>query len=88
MEFRVSALNKAGAGKPSEVSFLVAKPPGAPGMPEVSDIDKNSATLTWTPPTTDGGSTLMGYVMEKREKGRNWIRVNKTPVQETTMTIQ
>ena len=88
MEFRVSAVNKAGVGKPSEVTILTAKPPSKPGQPEVSDIQKTSAVLSWTEPESDGGSPVIGYVVEKREKGRDrWVRVNRKAVTELTMKI-
>ena len=88
VEFRVSAVNKAGTGKPSQVATLSAKPPGAPDAPEVSDIDRTSATVTWTVPSSDGGSTITGYTIERREKGRDrWTRVNKSLVKETTLKV-
>ena len=88
VEFRVSAVNKAGTGKPSQVSTLSAKPPGPPGTPEISDINKTSATVTWTPPESDGGSKIMGYTVERREKGKDrWVRVNKTLCKDTTLPV-
>ena len=44
--------------------------PGAPGIPEVSDILADSMTVSWTPPTNDGGSPITGYTVEKRESGK------------------
>ena len=88
VEFRITAVNKAGVGKPSKTVVIAILPPGPPGIPEVSDVDKTSATLTWTVPTKDGGSKITGYVVEKRERGRDrWVRINRTPVQETTLSI-
>lgn len=43
----------------------------------MSDIDKTSATLSWKPPTHDGGSPLTGYLVEKREGRKPWARVDK-----------
>lgn len=38
-------------------------------------------TLTWEPPRDNGGSMIIGYWLEKREKGTEyWARVNKMPV--------
>lgn len=38
-------------------------------------------TLTWEPPRDNGGSMIIGYWLEKREKGTDyWARVNKMPV--------
>lgn len=38
-------------------------------------------TLTWEPPLDNGGSTIQGYWLEKRERGAvYWGRVNRSPV--------
>lgn len=88
VEFRISAVNKAGAGSPSNTVVIAFKPPGPPSTPEVSDVDKTSVTLTWTPPKQDGGTKVTGYIVEKREKGRDrWVRINRSPVREVTMSI-
>ncbi|XP_065220483.1 twitchin isoform X27 [Planococcus citri] len=79
-KFRVMAVNAEGASEPLEAEHsIVAKnefdQPDAPGTPEVVDWDKDHVDLKWTPPKNDGGSPIMGYVIEKREKGRpNWTK--------------
>lgn len=41
-------------------------------------------TLTWRPPADDGGSSIAGYIIERKEaRSDRWIRINKNPV---TMT--
>ena len=88
VEFRITAVNKAGPGKPSQVTLLSAKPPGPPGRPDVSDINKTSATVTWTAPKSDGGSTITGYIVERREKGRDrWTRVNRKPIDDLKLKV-
>lgn len=54
---------------------MVADNPDAPGTPEITNWDKDHVDLKWSPPKNDGGSPVMGYIIEKREKGRpNWTK--------------
>lgn len=53
--------------------------PGPPGRPEATDWDKDHIDLRWTPPLTDGGSPITGYIIEKREKDSpRWIKACET----------
>lgn len=53
--------------------------PGAPGRPEAVDWDKDRVDLKWTPPIRDGGAPIIGYIIEKREKGSpKWIKAAET----------
>lgn len=55
--------------------------PGPPEKPAIAEYSKTSMTLTWEPPRDNGGSMIIGYWLEKREKGTDyWARVNKMPV--------
>lgn len=41
-------------------------------------------TLTWHPPEDNGGSTIAGYIIERKEaRSDRWLRINKNYV---TMT--
>lgn len=62
--------------------------PDSPGQPEVTDVDEESVTLSWTKPRSDGGSRINGYVVEVRETGTNkWKPVNeKFPTKDTNYT--
>lgn len=63
--------------------------PGPPGIPDISDVDKNRMTLTWTPPTDDGGSKILGYIVEKCDADRKrWTKAHKEDlVTELTLTV-
>uniref|UniRef100_A0A3Q3K5S1 Titin n=1 Tax=Monopterus albus TaxID=43700 RepID=A0A3Q3K5S1_MONAL len=66
--FRVYAQNDAGLGRMSEESNKWKAMPDAPGTPYATDVTGESITLSWTPPTSDGGNPIQYYILEKREK--------------------
>lgn len=48
------------------------------------DVTHEGMTLTWQPPEDNGGSTIAGYIIERKEAGSDrWFKINKNPV---TMT--
>lgn len=89
-EFRVFAENIAGLSPSSKISesYVARDPCDAPGKPEAVVITRENATLQWAKPRYDGGSTITGYVVEKKElpDGR-WMKVNFTNIIETQFTI-
>lgn len=83
--FRVRAENRYGKSDPCATEEVqITDPFGLPGPPEkptIAEYCKTSMTLTWEPPRDNGGSMIIGYWLEKREKGTGyWARVNKMPV--------
>lgn len=55
--------------------------PDAPEPPKPDRITKDSVTLSWRPPRSDGGSKIKGYIIQKKGKGdADWSDVNETPV--------
>lgn len=71
-EFRVCAENAAGAGSFSESSQLMKVqdplfPPAAPTNFKVVDTTRLSVSLEWNMPLYDGGSEIVGYVLEMAE---------------------
>ncbi|XP_070200689.1 twitchin-like isoform X4 [Littorina saxatilis] len=92
VEFRVSAVNDGGPGKPS-----IATPPhtvrdqifpaGAPNQPKVDKITKHAVDLSWTRPASDGGAKLTGYVIEKKKKGEDWQECAHVPANATSASV-
>uniref|UniRef100_A0A8D2J9G9 Titin n=1 Tax=Varanus komodoensis TaxID=61221 RepID=A0A8D2J9G9_VARKO len=85
--FRIMAVNKYGVGEPLESEPVVAKNPFVvplpPKAPEVSAVTKDSMIVVWDRPASDGGSEILGYVLEKRDKeGIRWTRCNKRLISE------
>lgn len=49
---------------------------------------KSSVTLDWKPPRNDGGSPIIGYLVDKRRHDSNeFERVNKTPCRATSLLV-
>ena len=77
--YRVSAINTVGTGDPSNVANATteANPPSAPtGLRAVpSGLGGSSQLLlSWTRPSTDGGSSITGYRIEVSPNGATgWI---------------
>jgi len=52
---------------------FVAAVPGSCRAPlKVSDVTNSSLTLSWGAPTDVGGSKLIGYTVERQEKGKDY----------------
>uniref|UniRef100_A0A8C1MUR0 Titin n=1 Tax=Cyprinus carpio TaxID=7962 RepID=A0A8C1MUR0_CYPCA len=65
-----------------EYSVVAAKrpitPPGPPSNIKLKDWSKSYADLVWTKPSRDGGSPILGYVVECQKSGSaQWDRINK-----------
>ena len=72
-------------------SFIIVAtgPPSSPAGPlTATDIDGTELTLSWQPPTHDGGSPLTGYFLEKREGNKAfWGKVARLPPDETKYRV-
>lgn len=56
--------------------------PDAPTAPEITDTSPSAIGLKWQKPKSDGGSPILGYIVEKREPGviDEWRPVNSKPI--------
>uniref|UniRef100_UPI00358F10D3 myomesin-1-like n=1 Tax=Myxine glutinosa TaxID=7769 RepID=UPI00358F10D3 len=55
--------------------------PGAPLDVEYSEVNKDYIIISWKQPSDNGGSTIIGYFIDKREVGTDhWLQCNDTPV--------
>lgn len=71
--FRVKAVNEEGESEPLETdTATLAKNPydvsAPPGLPEIVDWDEHSVKLKWEKPVRDGGTPIIGYVIEAMDK--------------------
>lgn len=91
--FRVRAENKIGTGPPTESKPVIAKTkfdrPGRPDPPDVTKVSKEEMTVVWNPPEYDGGKSITGYFLEKKEKHSiRWVPVNKSAIPERRLKVQ
>lgn len=84
--YRISAENKYGRSEPVEIdepveakySFNV---PDAPQNCVAKDVTKTSCLVTFEPPKSDGGSPIIGYIIERKQTVTSkWIRLNSEPI--------
>jgi titin len=53
--------------------------PSPPQDLEVTDVDKQSVTLSWKKPFREGGAPITSYIIEKRDgKAATWTQVADT----------
>uniref|UniRef100_A0A8D2J7C1 Titin n=1 Tax=Varanus komodoensis TaxID=61221 RepID=A0A8D2J7C1_VARKO len=87
-QFRIFAENRYGKSFALESDPVVAqypyKEPGPPGTPFVTVATKDSMIVQWHEPINDGGSKILGYHLERKERNSIlWTKVNKTIIQDT-----
>uniref|UniRef100_A0A8B9NAY8 Titin n=1 Tax=Accipiter nisus TaxID=211598 RepID=A0A8B9NAY8_9AVES len=90
--FRIMAVNKYGVGEPLEsVPVMMKNPfvvPGPPKALEITNITKDSMTVCWSRPDSDGGSEIIGYIVEKRDRaGIRWIKCNKRRITDLRLRV-
>lgn len=45
-------------------------------------------TVVWAPPENDGGKSITGYILERKEKRAvRWVPCNKSPISERRMKV-
>uniref|UniRef100_A0A8C2ZMR1 Titin n=1 Tax=Cyclopterus lumpus TaxID=8103 RepID=A0A8C2ZMR1_CYCLU len=87
-QFRVSAENRYGKSSSIVSSNVIAQypfsEPAAPGTPIVSAATKENMVVEWNAPTNNGGSPVLGYHFERKEKNSLlWTKLNKLLIPDT-----
>lgn len=91
-QYRIRAVNEEGMSDPLETEDVRAgepiEPPGAVSQPQVSNVTKETMTVSWTPPGDDGGAPVLGYILERKKKGGNmWLQLNKDLITDSKFTV-
>ncbi|CDS41841.2 expressed conserved protein [Echinococcus multilocularis] len=91
--FRVRAANEFGPGEPLEVTKSITAenpivPPGPPGDLEVTDVDSDNVTMSWSKPRKTGNGKISGYVVEyKPATGGDWTKATSVSGKDTEATV-
>ncbi|XP_018574015.1 uncharacterized protein LOC108913039 [Anoplophora glabripennis] len=74
-----------------QVHWKAAARPQRPGKPQLvseTEATPDLVTICWTPPASDGGSPISGYLVEHRRAGSpHWVRAAPLLVQISEVTI-
>ena len=71
------------------MTHLLAAPPSAPRNVKLSDMTRNSALLTWSSPSDDGGAAIQGYIVEKRTPySPRWSKMIRKPMRDTELVVE
>jgi len=56
----------------------------SPRNAKASDVTRNSVKISWAEPMSDGGSPIVGYMIEARTAyNPRWMKITRTPVKGT-----
>lgn len=54
----------------------------------ITNVSKDRMTVSWKEPADDGKSTILGYMLEKKEaKQMNWTKLNRKPMTERSLEV-
>uniref|UniRef100_A0A8C7XCJ8 Myosin-binding protein C, fast-type n=1 Tax=Oryzias sinensis TaxID=183150 RepID=A0A8C7XCJ8_9TELE len=82
--YTISVNNPAGEDK-AEIFVRIVDVPNPPENVKCTSVGEDSATVTWEPPSFDGGVPIKGYLMERKKTGSaRWTKLNFDVYEATT----
>lgn len=86
--YTINVKNDSGSASGSFTVYITGLPGPPNGPLETTDITKHTCTLSWKPPSYDGGLRITHYVVERKDTSSNhWITVSST-CKDTTFMVQ
>uniref|UniRef100_A0A3Q2W5L4 Titin n=1 Tax=Haplochromis burtoni TaxID=8153 RepID=A0A3Q2W5L4_HAPBU len=87
-QFRIYAVNRYGKSSYLDSPGITAqynfKQPGPPSTPIVKLATKSYMLVTWNEPVSDGGSPVLGYHLERKERSSIlWTKMNRGMIKDT-----
>lgn len=70
------------------LKFCILDAPGKPDPPECTETTRSTITVTWKPPSNDGGNTITHYTLEKMVAPHgDWEPASRAPIRGTNYTV-
>ena len=67
---------------------ILTDAPSAPRSLNATDLTPTSVTLNWSAPLSNGGSPIVGYMVETKDKfSTRWTNVSEHMVTKLTMSV-
>uniref|UniRef100_A0A7N8XU64 Titin n=1 Tax=Mastacembelus armatus TaxID=205130 RepID=A0A7N8XU64_9TELE len=91
-QFRIYAVNRYGKSthldSPAVTAQYTFKQPGPPSTPIVQLATKSYMLVTWNEPVSDGGSPVLGYHLERKERSSIlWTKMNRGMIKDTEYKV-
>ena len=69
-------------------ALFLSDAPSPPRSLNATDVTPTSVTLNWTVPLSNGGSPIIGYTVEMKDKfSTRWAQVSEHMVTQLTMNV-
>uniref|UniRef100_A0AAX7UFJ8 Titin n=1 Tax=Astatotilapia calliptera TaxID=8154 RepID=A0AAX7UFJ8_ASTCA len=85
-KYVITLTNSVGT-KSAEISVIILDKPGPPSNIKVDEVSADFISLSWDPPTYDGGCQINNYVVEKRDTTTTTWQIVSATVARTSIKV-
>uniref|UniRef100_A0A3Q3BI45 Titin n=1 Tax=Kryptolebias marmoratus TaxID=37003 RepID=A0A3Q3BI45_KRYMA len=85
-KYEITLTNSVGT-KTAEISVIVLDKPGPPSNIKMDEVSADFISLSWDPPTYDGGCQINNYVVEKRDTTSTTWQIVSATVARTSIKV-